>query len=155
MTLIKPEDNTLLVECMILVYSTWVRVLFYTSATHSFIYVYCAKALELKTKMVENLLLIESPMGTNSRVDKICKRCFITLANITLKVDLRILDMIGYDVILGMDWLRVCRTLIDCHHRRIIFCLPDGFEVGLLGGSVLVCLFAVRSVLSICVGIYQ
>ncbi|RVX13480.1 Retrovirus-related Pol polyprotein from transposon 17.6 [Vitis vinifera] len=43
----------------------------------------------------ENLLLIESPMGTNSRVDRICKGCVITLADRALNVDLRILDMIG------------------------------------------------------------
>ena len=60
-------------------------------------------------------------MGTNSRVDRICKGCIITLAN---KVDLRILDMTGYDVILGMDWLTVYRALVDCHCRRIIFSLP-------------------------------
>ncbi|RVW68327.1 Transposon Ty3-I Gag-Pol polyprotein [Vitis vinifera] len=52
-----------------------------------------------------------------------------------LKVDLRILDMTGYDVILGMDWLTVYRVLIDCHRRRIIFCLPDGFEVCFVGGK--------------------
>ncbi|RVW14646.1 putative serine/threonine-protein kinase PBL3 [Vitis vinifera] len=92
--------------------------------------------LEDDSLLVEgNLLLIESPMGTNSRVDRICKGCVITLADRTLKVDLRILDMIGYDVILGMDWLMVYRALIDCHHRRIIFCLPDGFEVCFVGGK--------------------
>ncbi|RVW68549.1 Retrovirus-related Pol polyprotein from transposon 17.6 [Vitis vinifera] len=85
--------------------------------------------------MVENLLLIESPMGTNSRVDRICKRCVITLADRALNVDLRILDMTGYDVILGMDWLTVYRALIDCHRCRIIFCLPDGFEVFFVGGK--------------------
>ncbi|RVW41810.1 Transposon Ty3-I Gag-Pol polyprotein [Vitis vinifera] len=42
-------------------------------------------------------------------------------------------------------------AFIDCHRRRIIFCLPDGFEVCLLEGSVLVCLFRSRSVLSVCV----
>ena len=62
-------------------------------------------------------------MGTNSRVDRICKGCVITLANKALKVDFRILDMTGYDVILGMDWLTVYRALVDCHRRRIIFCL--------------------------------
>ncbi|RVW17664.1 Retrovirus-related Pol polyprotein from transposon 17.6 [Vitis vinifera] len=46
-----------------------------------------------------------------------------------LNVDLRILDMTGYDVILGMDWLAVYRAVIDCHRRRIIFCLPEGFEL--------------------------
>ena len=53
--------------------------------------------------MVENLLLIESPMGTNSRVNRICKGCVVTLAGRALNVGLRILDMTGYDVILGMD----------------------------------------------------
>ena len=52
---------------------------------------------------IENLLRIESPMGTNSRVDRICKWCVITLADRALDVDLRLLDMTGYNVILGMD----------------------------------------------------
>ena len=74
-------------------------------------------------------------MGTNCRVDRICKGCIITLADRALKVDLRIVDMIGYDVILGMDWLTVYRALIDCHRRRIIFFLPDGFKVCFVRGK--------------------
>ena len=120
---------------MISIYSTWVHVLFDTGATQSFIYASCANALRLKTEMVENLLLIELSMGMNSRVDKICKRCVITLADKALKVDLRVLDMTGYDVILGIDWLMVCRMLIDCHCRKIIFCLPDGFKVCFVRGK--------------------
>ncbi|RVX08378.1 Transposon Tf2-8 polyprotein [Vitis vinifera] len=131
----EPEEDALLVEGMILVYSTWVRVLFDTSATHSFISASCANALGLKSERVENLLLIESPMGTNSRVDRICKGCVITLADRALNVDLKILDMTGYDVILGMDWLAVYRAIIDCHRRRIIFCLLEGFEVCFVGGK--------------------
>ena len=88
---------------MILIYSTWVCVLFDTGAIHSFIYASYANALGLKMEMIENLLLTESPMGTNSRVDRICKGYVITLADKALKVNLRILDMTGYDVILGMD----------------------------------------------------
>ena len=98
-----------------------------------FIFASYGNALGLKTEMVENMLLIESPMGMNSRVDRICKGCFITLADRALKVDLRILDMTGYDVILGMDWLKMYRTLVNCHHHGIIFCLPDGFEVCFIG----------------------
>ncbi|KAJ9702931.1 hypothetical protein PVL29_004604 [Vitis rotundifolia] len=131
----KPDEDALLVEGMILVYSTWVRVLFDTSATHSFISTSCANALGLKMERVENLLLIESLMGTNYRVDRICKEYIMTLADRVLHVDLRILDMIGYDVILGMDWLTVYRTFIDCHHCRIIFYLLDGFEVCFVRGK--------------------
>ena len=100
MTPTELDDDALLVEGMILVYSTWVCVLFDTGTTYSFI---SASCLGFKMESVENLLLIESPMGTNSRVDRICKGCVITLVDRTLKVDLRILDMTGYDVILGMD----------------------------------------------------
>ncbi|RVW68835.1 hypothetical protein CK203_061592 [Vitis vinifera] len=135
LTQTEPEEDALLVEGMILVYSTWVRVLFDTGATHSFISASCANALGLKTERVENLLLIESPMGMNSRVDRICNGYIITLVDKALKVDLRILDMTGYDVILGMNWLTVYRVLIDCHRHRIIFCLPDGFEVCFVGGK--------------------
>ena len=135
MTPTELEDDVLLVEGIIFVYNTWVHVLFGISATDSFISASCANALELKTEMVENLLLIESPMGTNCRVDRICKGCIITLADRALKVDLRIVDMIGYDVILGMDWLTVYRALIDCHRRRIIFFLPDGFKVCFVRGK--------------------
>ena len=54
MTLTEPDEATLLVEGMILVYSTWVSVLFDTGATHSFISASCANALGLKTEGVEN-----------------------------------------------------------------------------------------------------
>ncbi|KAL6329093.1 hypothetical protein AAG906_007442 [Vitis piasezkii] len=84
----EPEEDALLVEGMILVYSTWVRVLFDTGATHSFISASCANALGLKTERVENL---------------------------ALNVDLRILDMTGYDVILGMDWLTVYKVSDPCY----------------------------------------
>ena len=122
-------------ESMILVYSTWVCVLFDTGVIHSFIYASYANALGLKTEMVENLLLTESPMDTNSRIDRICKGCVITLADKALKVNLRILDMTGYDVILGMDWLIVYRAFIDCHRRKIIFCLLEGFKVCFVTGK--------------------
>ena len=66
MTLIEPKDDALLMECMILVYSTWVSVLFNTSATHSFSFASYANALGLKMEMIENLLLIKSLVDTNS-----------------------------------------------------------------------------------------
>ena len=50
---------------------------------------------------------------------------------------MRVPNMTGYDVILGMDWLTVYRVLIDCHRRRIIFCLLDGFKVCFVGGKCL------------------
>ncbi|KAJ9671115.1 hypothetical protein PVL29_027215 [Vitis rotundifolia] len=135
LTPIQPNYDAFLVKVMILVCNTWVCVLFDIGATHFFIFASCANALRLKKKMVENLLLIGSLKGTNSRVDRICKGCIITLADRALKVDLRILDMTRYDVILRMDWLTVYRALINCHRYRIIYFLLDGFEVCFIEGK--------------------
>ena len=77
--------------------------MFDTGATHSFISASCANALRLKNEMVENMLLIESPMGMNSKIDRICKGCVINLADRALKVDLRILYMIG--MMLSWEWI--------------------------------------------------
>ena len=70
-----------------------------------------------------------------SRVGKIGKECVITLVDRALRVNLRVLDMFGYDVILGMDWLSVYRALLDCHYRRIILYFPYGFEIFFVGGK--------------------
>ena len=50
LALIELEDDVILVEGMILVYITWVNVLFDTGATHSFISTSYANALGLKRK---------------------------------------------------------------------------------------------------------
>ena len=50
LTQTEPEEDALLVEGMILVYITWVNVLFDTGATHSFISTSYANALGLKRK---------------------------------------------------------------------------------------------------------
>ena len=40
-------------------------------------------------------------------VDQICQGCELEISGILLTVDLRVLDMLEFDVILGMDWLAV------------------------------------------------
>ena len=36
------------------------------------------------------------------------------------------MDMLEFDVILGMDWLMAHRVVIDCDRRRVIAYTPDG-----------------------------
>ena len=40
-------------------------------------------------------------------------------------VDLIELDMVDFDVILGMDWLHSCYELIDCRTRVVKFQIPN------------------------------
>ena len=39
------------------------------------------------------------------------------------------MDMSEFDVILGMDWLKAYRVIIDCERRRITAYTQDGIRV--------------------------
>ena len=52
-------------------------------------------------------------------VDLICRGCESEFSRILLTVDLRVMDMLDFDVILGMDWLTAHRVAIDCECRRV------------------------------------
>ena len=56
-------------------------------------------------------------------------RCFfgvdVEVAGRCLPVDLRVLKMVDYDVIFGMDWLRRYRVHVQCFEHRVVF-RPEG-----------------------------
>ena len=52
-------------------------------------------------------------------VDQICQDYELEISGILLMVDLRIMDMLEFDVILGMDWLMAHQVIIDCDYRRV------------------------------------
>ena len=87
--------------------------------SHSFIVASCVKDLGLEVETFEELLHVSSPLGTRVRVDKICQDCELEISGILLTVDLRVMDMSEFDIILGRDWLKAHRVVIDCDRKRI------------------------------------
>ena len=49
----------------------------------------------------------------------ICRVCELEIFRILLTVDLRVMNMLEFDVILGMDWLKAYRVIINCERRRV------------------------------------
>ena len=49
----------------------------------------------------------------------ICHGCELEISWILLMVDLWVMDMLEFDVIIGMDWLTAHRVIIDCDRRRL------------------------------------
>ena len=75
-------------------------MLFDSSASHSFIAASCVKDLGLEVETLEESLHVSSPLGTRVSVDQICRDCELQIPGILLTVDLRVMDMSGFDVMI-------------------------------------------------------
>ena len=64
-----------------------------------------------------------SPIGSKVRVGQICRDCESEISEILLMVDLRVVDISGFDVVFYKDELTTHRVVNDCDLRRVI--IPD------------------------------
>ena len=104
---------------MFLLSLLWARILFDSSALHSFIATSCVRKLGLEFEILEKSLYVSFPLGTRVSVDLICRGCELEISGILLTMDLRVIDMSEFDVILTMDWLTAHRVVIVCDYRRV------------------------------------
>ena len=97
----------------------WERVLFDSGASHSFIVASVVIELGLEVEALEEPFYVSSPLGIRARIGMICRGCELEISGILLIVDLRVIDMLEFDVILGMDWLTAYMVVINCERRRV------------------------------------
>ena len=100
-------------------------MLFDSGASHSFIAASCVRVLGLEVETLDEPLHVSSPLGTKARIDQICQGCELEISRILLTVDLRVMDMLEFEVILEMDWLTAHRVFIDCDRMRVTAYTPD------------------------------
>ena len=64
--------NQSVIQGMFLLSRLWERVLFDSSASHSFVVTSCVKELGLNVETLEETLHVNSPLRTGVRIDQIC-----------------------------------------------------------------------------------
>ena len=111
----------------------WVKILFDSSASHSFVAASSVDVLGLEVETLDEPLHVSSPLGTRVRIDKMCRECELEISGILLTVDLRVMNISDFDVILGMDWLTAHRVLIGYDSRRITAYSQDSIRVTFQG----------------------
>ena len=57
----------------------------------------------LEVGTLEKMLNVNSPLGTRVSVDQICRDCELEISEILLTMNLRVMDMLEFDVIFGMN----------------------------------------------------
>ncbi|XP_070019722.1 uncharacterized protein [Nicotiana sylvestris] len=58
-------------------------------------------------------------------VDRVHRSCVVVIGGLETRLDLLLLDMVDYDVILGMDWLSPYHAILDCHTKTVTLALPS------------------------------
>ncbi|XP_049356909.1 uncharacterized protein LOC125821531 [Solanum verrucosum] len=83
-------------------------------ATLSFVTPFVAMRFDVHPKELLEPFLVSSPVCDSVVAKRVYKRCPISLSHRVTFVDLVELDMLDFDVILGMDWLHDFYASIDC-----------------------------------------
>ena len=114
------------VEGTLVLFNSWTRILFDTGATHSFIASTFVSSLGLSSETLSGGLVVASPMGGVIVASEVCRSCVVRIAGQELTADLMVLDMLGYNIILGMDWLAAHHATVDYYQKRVCIPLADG-----------------------------
>src|SRR5215813_11619975 len=123
-----PQDvqaSNLVVAGTLLIDSEHVRVLFDPGATYSFASPHFASRLSRESERLDTPLSVMTPVGRATVADRVIPSCRVQVGDFEYSVDLILLDMLEFDVILGMDWLSSCYASVDCRQKCIVFQYPS------------------------------
>ena len=82
-------------------------------------------------------MYVNSSLGTRVSVDKICRDCELKISRILLTVDLKVMGMLEFDFIRGMDWMTAYRVVIDYERRRVTAYTQEGTRVMFQGDKTM------------------
>ncbi|GFS36587.1 hypothetical protein Acr_00g0046810 [Actinidia rufa] len=97
------------------------HILMDSGSTHSFVSHSFEYYLTTSPVPLEYELSVSLPSGDSMLCDRVYSSCEIRVNDVPMYVNLIPLEMHGFDVILGMDWLSSYRALIDCELKRVVF----------------------------------
>ena len=120
--------STTVVTGTLLVDKLKARVLFDSGATHSFISSYFAKTLARDRVLMKDPLAIGIPAGRTIEVKYVLPACVVEIDSKVFPADLIELDVLDFNVVLGMDWLSKNYASIDCRDKCVRFKLKKSIE---------------------------
>ncbi|KAF3680585.1 hypothetical protein FXO38_02229 [Capsicum annuum] len=80
---------------------------------------------EISAEKIPEPFLVSTPVGESVVAKQVHKKCPITVIKKIMFADLIKLDIVDFDIILGMDWLYSCYASIDCRTHVVKFQFPN------------------------------
>ncbi|KAL0555972.1 hypothetical protein IC582_004475 [Cucumis melo] len=110
-------------------------VLFDSGSSHSFISSAFVSHARLEVEPLPHVLSVSTLSGECMLSKEKVKACQIEIAGHVIEVTLIVLDMLDFDVILGMDWLAANHASIDCSRKEVTFNPPSLASFKFKGGG--------------------
>jgi len=108
----------------VLVYGRDASVLFDPGSTYSYVSSYFAPYLVMHSDSLSAPAYVSTPVGDSIVVDRVHCSYIVVIGGLETRVDLLLLNMVDFDVILGMDWLSPYHAIFDCHAKTVTLALP-------------------------------
>ncbi|XP_073289404.1 uncharacterized protein [Primulina huaijiensis] len=104
-------------------------VLFDSGATHSFISKRFTKKLGLTPELLVEPFRVATPTSKTIETHRVHRKCKIWINEHIFQAELIQLNMVEFDVTLGMDWLSKNHALVDCRMKNVKLRAPNQEEV--------------------------
>jgi hypothetical protein len=130
------EEDADVVTGTIPLFGKVASTLFDSGATHSFISSTYVKLCSMTSQPLNQNITVSTPTGNLVTCRKFIENCPIVIEDRFLQANLAVFQMLGFDVILGMDWLSKHYANIDCRKKEVIFHSPNEEEFKFCGSRV-------------------
>ncbi|KAJ9557278.1 hypothetical protein OSB04_011892 [Centaurea solstitialis] len=120
------RDEPDVVTGIFLVNSQPARILFDSGATNSFMSHDFVRYMKSVPFMLPIPFTVDTANGVTLVADRLFRDCSLVLDNHDFLVDLISIDIRGFDVVIGMDWLIKNRAVIICYERMVQVPVKNG-----------------------------
>ncbi|XP_033513357.2 uncharacterized protein [Nicotiana tomentosiformis] len=104
--------------------------------THSYVSSYFALRFSRQPELLNDPFLVATPVGGSLLAEYVYRACQIQVEGRDTLADLIVLDMVDFDMLIGMGWLSSCYAMVDCHAKIVKFEIPNKPSFILKGGQV-------------------
>nr|GFB52450.1 putative reverse transcriptase domain-containing protein [Tanacetum cinerariifolium] len=120
------DPNSNVVTGTFLLKNRYASILFDTGADRSFISTVFSSLINIVPTLLGNSYDVELTDGKIVRVDTIMRGCILNFLSHPFNIDLMPVELGSFDVIIGMDWLRICHVVI-VYNEKVVR-IPYGNE---------------------------
>ncbi|XP_070054363.1 uncharacterized protein [Nicotiana tomentosiformis] len=107
-----------------------------SGSTHSYVSLYFSLRFSRYLELLNDPFLVATPVRESLLAEYMYRACQIRVNGRDTIADLIVLDIIDFDMLLGMDWLYSCYAIVDCHAKIVKFEIPNEPSFVLKGGQV-------------------